>query len=157
MRNVVLGLVGLFSFSLQAEALHYGAGFILNDEQVYFSDKTYRESFSWDAAIYTDFDKSHSLFFDAHLYRPVFTNATFANTFAYLGAGVIYIKDKDNYVHERSVGEYEANYGFRAPIGIEAIHESGLSLFAEVVPTLIVDPASEYETVFALGARYYFY
>lgn len=157
-QNLALTLVSALAIAPAAAEIHFGAGVAYYDDNiVHYNDKTYRDNFSWDIGLYSDFDKSHMVFLDAHLYAPIVNPVAGLRTYTYAGIGGLYLRDKDNYVHEMNVNEYEESWGIRFPIGVEAIHASDISIFAEVVPTYIVDPDTKYEMAFTFGMRYYFF
>ncbi|WCE31785.1 hypothetical protein [Vibrio sp. SCSIO 43137] len=138
-------------------ATHFGLGIGVYDDIVHYNDKSYHDTFSWDLGLYSDFNKSHMLFLDAHLYTQMPNKWGGFQTFAYAGIGGIYIQDTDNYVHKHGVDHYEENWGARFPLGLEMIHKSNISIYAEVIPTYIVEPGTKYQTLFTLGIRYYLY
>ncbi|MCV2402235.1 hypothetical protein OFY17_04965 [Marinomonas sp. C2222] len=138
-------------------ALHFGAGIAnYDDEYFHYTDKAYYQNFSMDLGLYSDLDKSHMLYIDAHIYRPLSSSAARIKPIVYAGIGGLFVQDTDNYTHQYSSEVYEENWGLRFPIGIEWM-TSSIGLYAEAVPTLILSPNTEYATSTTLGIRYYFY
>lgn len=154
-----LVLLALLTLPMGAHAaLHFGVGVAYYDnEYIHYTDKGYYDDFSMDLGVYSDFNKSHMVYLDAHLYTDLSSSVSGVSPIIYVGIGGIFVKDTDNYSHEHSPNEYEDNWGIRLPIGIELMTAADISVFAEVIPTYIVSPNDEYETTATFGIRYYFY
>ena len=139
-------------------ARHFGMGVAnFDDKYLHYTDKGYYDDFSMDLGLYSDFNNSHMIYLDAHLYAELSSSLPEVTPIIYAGIGGIFVDDTDNYAHEYTADDDENNWGIRFPIGIELMTTADISVYAELVPTYIFSPNNEYETTATFGIRYYFY
>ncbi len=149
--SIFLG--ALPSGAMATEHFSLGIGHYNNDA-FYYTDKAYFDGFSMDLGAYSDLNSSHFLYLDAHLYSTASQSVFAPALVLYSGiGGVVMSANAFRDFH----GSKEQVWGLRLPIGAEVLLDSGMSFFAEVVPTLFFASQQEYETTAALGVRFYLY
>lgn len=171
-RKLIVSLFALLLIQsvVYAEALHYGAGFSTDGNRNYLTDRTYRESFSWDAYISSDFGDFYSIYFNAYLYGEL--DALSLGSFksqVYLGIGAMVHRDDENmFSDDRNENdEYYLYQIARLPLGIEyKFKGSGLSFSIDVAFLYLGNPEenenNEEEedrvtTQTSVSIKYYFY